>query len=205
MPIVVSTIPSGTLVATLQEYIATDVGLSIAASGAGTVTQATMDILFEKTLLFVNAAVGTEMAVLAGDIDPLPDDDLAALIVMQADCLLFQHNLEKSKNNPEIKRIRVDEIEVEFSDVTTYKSKDLDAKYGFCAIFENAMASYIQEHLVAGAGDIIWQGNTRRWEDVDFDGTGRSTAYNPQPYIGNNPPPGGVNGDDQSGKCRMGE
>lgn len=180
MAVILSLLPSGTLVEEMQLQIVTDVGLTIAASGENTITQTNMDTIFEKTVRRINRIVGLQTDVIGGDLVPRPSEDVLDLIVLQGECTLIQRDLELGKRNPNIKRVRLEAIELEFSDVGSARSRDLDAKFGFCADIERAIQRFLAGDAVTDAGSIIWEGTTRHHEDVTHDDqTGSHRIFNP--------------------------
>lgn len=171
MSIIVGSIPSGTLIATIQTEMTIDVGLSIAASGTATITQADVDIFTDKSIRRVNRKLGTSMVIAGGDITPTPTNALVDLVVLQGECLLSKWLNQKAATGQDrgVKMVKLEGIQIQFDDVDRLKNQD--SKYGFCAELEEAMKQYRVSDLAVNAGELIWNGNSRRFEDADHDGT----------------------------------
>ena len=164
-------IPSGTTMSIIQDKALTDLGLSIAASGSNTVTQDTADTLFNKSVDRINRELGLSLQVVSGEFVPTPATAVLDLVVLQMECLTHKRQTELSTTGSGrgVKRVKLEDIEVEFDSVD--KAKNLDAKFGYCQEAQDALLKYklIRGHV--DGSDIIWDGNTRRWEEVDHDGT----------------------------------
>lgn len=186
MPVILSTLPSGTLVEAMEEAIAADLGLTIAPSGDLTVTQEVMDIIFEKAVRDISRELTIAIEIEAGDLVPRPSEPILSLIILQGECLLYRRIVEVNKASRGIKRARLADIEIEFSDPTEIRSKDLDAKHGFCETLERALVQYKTDNVTSDNADIIWEGTTRIYEDVNFDGQGQQTKFNPLTNLSDN-------------------
>lgn len=194
MAVILTSLPSGTLVAALQDAAINDLSLTIAASGTGTITQGALDVIFEKSVRRINRKLELLIEILAGDLTPRPDEAVLDLVILQTECLLYKRINEQAKFSPGIKRVRLEAIELEFSDVGSLRSKDLDAKHGICQELDTAMNQYKAENATSDSGDIIWAGSTRRHEVVDHDNTSTHTHFNSIPDGGSS-----VNNDDDIG------
>ena len=194
MSIILQLIPSGTLIEALGDDVALDFGLTIVASGTGFLRE-TMNELIDKSLTRINRNIESNFLIIQGDITPLPSQSVVDLIILQTECLLSIRSNEIARVNPSIKKVRLEEIELEFSDVDTLRSKDINSKFSFCAELEKVLLQYRVNIIGAGiSGEIIWDGNTRRFEDVDHDGQHRHRHFNPLPDAGTNPNNDSVDG-----------
>lgn len=171
MPIFLDPLPSGTLTDTIGLQTVTDLGLTISASGTNTITQTNLDILISKSISRINRRLETTFVVSNGDILPAPTIAELDLIVMQTECLLHKRltELSTTSSGRGVKRVKLEAIEVEFDSVD--KSKGLNAKFGYCQDFQEAIVQYMASEFASSSGDIIWSGNTRRWEIIDHDST----------------------------------
>ncbi len=180
MSIILNLLPSGTLIEEMQTKIVTDLALTIDASGANTITKVDMDVIFEKSVDRINRELVLTLQISNGDFVIRPEEAVIDLIVLQGECLLSKRQNELSKNNPAIKRVRLEDIELEFTDVGNLRSKDIDLKFGFCAELENALSrkrADIISDIAGNDGEIIWDGTTRRFEDTDHGGTTHSHRH----------------------------
>lgn len=189
MAVILSLLPSGTLIAALQEAVVVDLGLTIAASGTNTVTQTVMDSFIEKGIRRINRELELSLEISGGDITPArPDESVLDLITLQTECLLHKRQVElaTTSSGRGVKRVKLEAIEVEFDLVD--KTKNLDAKYGYCQELKDALLKYQGAKAAADGASIIWDGTERRWEEVDHDGTTRDEVhYNQRPDGGKHP------------------
>lgn len=159
-----------TSISGLQSLAVSDFGLTIAASGTATISQDTLDNLIEKSIINLNGKLDLGLAISGDLITPEPTDSIKNLLLLNLECLMSKYLNEASKSSPEIKSVKLGDISLEFSDISEKRSKDIESKMGYCKGLEDAIMLYSIE-TTSGLGDIIWDGNTRRYEDVDHDGT----------------------------------
>ena len=183
MAVILTLLPSGTLISALQNAVVVDLGLTIAASGTNTITQEIMDSFIEKGIRRINRELELALEIQGGDLIPArPAEAVLDLIILQTECLLHKRQVElaTTSSGRGVKRVKLEAIEVEFDSVD--KTKNLDAKYGFCQELKDALLKYQGAKAAADGAEIIWSGSTRRWEIVDHDGTTADEIhYNQKP------------------------
>ena len=177
MPVFLDPIPSGTIFDTLSEQVVVDLGLTVAASGTNTVSSDILTVIFEKSLSHLNRCLDTCFILENGAITPDPSKGELDLIVLQAECLLHKRQVELATTSAGrgVKRVKLEAIEVEFDSVD--KTKNLDAKFGYCQELEDALIKYRVAQGTSEGAEIIWDGSTRRWEEVDHDNTTQDEVH----------------------------
>ena len=177
MSILLDPLPSGSALDTLSKQVVTDLGLVIDGSGIGSIDSEDLVILFEKSLSRLNRCLETCFVLDTGEIKPSPSKAHLDLIMLQTECLLHKRKVELSTGTERgVKRVKLEDIEVEFDSID--KSKNLDAKFGYCQELEDALLQFKSAQNAADGASIIWDRNSRRWEEVDHDGTtGVETHY----------------------------
>ena len=178
MPVFLDPLPSGSTIDTLSQQVVVDLGLTIGGSGVGSINGADLAIIFEKSLSRLNRCLETCFIIENGEIEPSPSKGELDLVMLQAECLLHKRKVELSTGTERgVKRVKLEAIEVEFDSVD--KSKNLDAKFGYCQELEDALLQFKSAQAASDGADIIWSGEERRWQEVDHDNTTEpETHYN---------------------------
>ncbi len=204
MAVILTLLPSGTLIEAMQESVVADLGLSIAASGEATITQSLEDTLFEKSVRRINRKLSLEIEIVSGDLDPRPSEAVIDLIILQNECILQHNRNEKVKNsNAAVKMVKLEGIAVEFIDISKSRSADINAKYGFCSELNLALRQYHSSGpgSIDGA-DKIWSGSRRRWETATHDDTTSDHPhYDNMADGGTNLPYDGIGDGSNHGRC----
>lgn len=163
----------------MRQYLAADLGFTIAASGVYDYQQSTLDTIIAKATNRINLQLNTsyDYSYASGIfIGSDPSADIQTLIVSQAECLLLKREFNLSGRRGI--RIRQDDNEV---DLTGGLAPRMDYMRDICKDADDLMNAYLlrkSAEAAAGIG-LIWEGTTRLFEAVDFDGTGHDTIYGP--------------------------
>jgi len=181
MSVILSLVPSGTLIEEIQNAAVADAGLTIAASGTATITQAQMDTLTEKSVRRMNHQLGMTMGIAGGDITPSrPVDAVLDLITLQVECLISKWQSERAATGQDrgVRMVKLEGIQIEFDPVD--RLKNLDAKYGFCAELDEALKQYRVQRVHIEGASAVWDGTEKRWVEVDHSSTSEEHRhYNP--------------------------
>lgn len=168
----VTTALTGSFIA--QTVIVSQIKVDIAFE-AGEMTDDELDILIQKSIDRLNLKLklqGTnrEMSYSSstGAITPTPTSSLTALIVMQGECLIAKRRQASGAKSG----LRMQQ-DSDFVDTTRGLTSQKDLSQTICDELRGCIADYLRG--VDGAaeyGDLVWQGNSRAFEDAEFDGDG---------------------------------
>jgi hypothetical protein len=161
--------------ASIIPIIREDIGDLLPASSGQLYSDSSLVTLIGRCLIHINGLLATSLTVSAsGEIGPsgVPNQQVDAAILC-TECLIAKRELNISARDSI--KAKQDENSIDTS-VALNARRDL--MKDICGQAERALAT-LQRDLAGASSDgqIIWMGNTRLFEDVDFDGTGFDTLF----------------------------
>lgn len=109
-----------------------------------------------------------------------PNSTQADLIVLQSSCMIFtRKQFELAQRAVSVKQ---DENSVDTSVFANGLADAISGPQGVCTQVDVAIKNYLNTvgSAAANAGENVWSGNSKLYEDVDFDGQGMERIYRPR-------------------------
>ncbi len=154
---------------TLIKIIRNDIGDDLPLGSGQIYTDPQMVRFMERSLIKINGALATSFLVdVSGVVSPTPTNDQQDVIVLCSECVIARRELSTAARNAI--SAKQDENSVNTSvGLPALKQHATD----ICGEAKLKLNELFRELQGAGAnGQIIWAGNERLFEDVDFDNTG---------------------------------
>jgi len=160
--------------------------------GTTELTDAELNVIVQKSVDRINFKLqlqGTSEELTfdtnTGQICPAPNGTIRAFVVMQSECLIVKRRMGDAVS----KGIRVRDGESEIDTTAGFKGhKDIISTV--CGQLDACIAQYLKDKALgvfgetgaAQHGDLIWAGNSRIFEDADFDGDAFTTKDFRSPF-----------------------
>ena len=128
----------------------------------------------------LNRILGWSFSIVDDEISPVPNDGESDLILLQTECLIATR-----ERNTAIRKgvnVKQDDSSIDTTGNLSAFNQAVGGEGGICTLLKEALVEYETSGangVAALYGEIIWRGNSDKYNDADFNGQGNERLFRP--------------------------